>query len=229
MGSGTSGKPDYHNNTRGDSVTTVMDQRGGSIELPEPLVFSNVDHGLTQTEEDMLGAFRDRVVKRKTEYATLLTDDGYYATKDIRGSRGQVSVPAALYRNAKIFTHTHPQQNEGDIGGTFSDADLDAFVKQRIRVAVAEAGEGRYMISKGKKFDGAGLLSYYRTQHASAWREYNAKTDDLAAMYEAGQMGYSDYLKAHTSETNRYLMRSHNALLAGQKKYGYKYSLGRTK
>ena len=40
-----------------------------------------------------------------------------------------------------------------------------------------------------------------------------------------GKVSYSDYMKKANNNFNNYLVEVHNGMLAGQKQYGYNYTL----
>ena len=101
----------------------------------------------------------------------------------------------------------------------------------------------KFLISKGKKFDSAGLKNYYKqvseaaangakARNASAKAEY----DKVKNSYNAGKATYQQYESAWskynsdiTRSNNKMLVDLHNGLISGQKKYGYTYTLERRK
>lgn len=131
----------------------------------------------------------------------------------------------------------------GMLGGTFSTADLNNFANYGVRVYRAAAPEGTYSISKGRNFDSSGLKRYYAAEHAAAQRQYRAdvralgnKYSEVTKAYRAGtatraeaDRAYKDYQAGAAKAANKWLVANHNALIAGQRQYGYTYSLERRK
>lgn len=209
----------------------VVVQSGDTVDLSDsPLVYGGNDTILTQAQRDRVKIQEDKRLSAKSEYAIIVDENGLVRGGEYHGGKGSVKMPASLFNNENaVFTHNHPRGagQEGILGGTFSDADLDNFASLKIKSSRASAAEGTYSISKTNKFNSAGFKSYVGQMDAKAARKMNAKQKALGNDYDAGKITYSDYSKAFNKAFNEYLIDRHNGLLAGQKAYGYSYTLER--
>lgn len=234
---GASGFP-----TNNPVLTTLDAPDGTSIDLSDfPLQYGPLDT-LSNAERAAVDAFESKRYKAKVEYGTLITVNGQTLIEK-RGGTGSVRMPSRLYNQASVMSHNHPRSgNEvGELGGTFSHADLRALATTGIYTMRATALEGTYSMTKGGNFDWNGLSQYYKTTDAGLDRAYQAAIKPALASYKSAvadyaqgratrataQAAYDAYVKTAHYEFNRYMVGLHNALLAGQQQYGYSYTLER--
>lgn len=198
---------------------------------------------MSTAERTAVDAFENKRFKNKIEYGTLIAINGRVLIEK-KGSSGSVSMPSGYYKLASVMSHNHPRGKgeEGLIGGTFSEADISTLNYDRLYTIRATAAEGTYSMTKGVSFDSAGLQAYYRKVDNSLNKAFTQSVMDAVNAYtklrtehanggnvsaKAVQDAYQHYKDTETREFNRYLVGLHNALLAGQKKYGYTYTLER--
>lgn len=225
-------------------IDTLRALDGSTIDLSEfPLDYGSPEP-LSSRERAAVDAFEQKRYKNKIEYGTLITIDGK-ALIEKKGGSGSVSMPSYLYARASVMSHNHPRGKgeEGMIGGTFSDADISVLGKTNIYTIRATALEGTYSMTKAAGFDSKGLLSYYKTADKQYDAVYKANIDKARNAYNTVRQAvldgkatmadhdaaYKQYRAAESHEFNRYLVSMHNALLKGQKQYGYSYTLERRK
>lgn len=129
------------------------------------------------------------------------------------------------------------------LGGTFSSGDIDNFTTYNQKTYRATASEGTYSITKGKNFDASGLKAYYKARHDRYETEYKSAVKLLRATYNkevssissSGKtmseksVEYDKAWKRYNDAANRAfnarVIKGHNALIEGQQKYGYTYTL----
>ena len=159
------------------------------------------------------------------EYAFAVDGNGDPVGREIRGGRGSVSVPRSYHdQEGGVFTHIHPRE-AGVLGGTFSDADLYNFAKGKSKGTRAAAKEGTYSISKTGNFDRKGFEAYVAQCNKEFDSNINRMAKDARDAFYAGKVDYSSYRAMHRKNANTALVNLHNAYAAGQKKYGYVYTL----
>lgn len=131
--------------------------------------------------------------------------------------------------SAEAMTHNHPRtgNESGLLGGTFSTSDLNNFVRFSQTTYRATAAEGTYSISKLKGFDSRNFKQYYTSESAKNRGAYSTTMTSLNSSYRSGSMSYDDYRAEAHRAFNTYLVAEHNSLRAGQKLYGYHYTLER--
>lgn len=217
-------------------------QDGTKLDLSEfPLQYGSPET-LSYKERAAVDAFEQKRYKNKIEYGTLITVDGLTLIEK-KGGSGSVKMPSYLYAKASVMSHNHPRSGKevGELGGTFSGQDLVTFGSTNISTMRATALEGTYSITKGPSFDRGGLNSYYRQVSSDLDKVYRANMKPAIdayksvesryyakqATYEEVQTAYKAYLQKAHYEFNRELVAQHNALIAGQKQYGYTYTLER--
>jgi len=226
------------------STDVLKAQDGSTIDLSEfPLQYGQPE-ALSAKERAAIDAFEKKRYLNKIEYGTLITIDGK-ALIEKKGGSGSVSMPGYLYTKASVMSHNHPRGKgeEGMIGGTFSDADISVLGKTNIYTIRATALEGTYSMTKTAGFDSKGVLSYYKTVDKQYDTVYKSNMDKARDTYNAVRQAvldgkatmadhdaaYKQYRAAESREFNRYLVSMHNALIKGQKQYGYTYTLERRK
>ena len=241
MGRGSSGQIG-NSGQRWRTEKKAFGSDGKEIDLSRsPLRYSDDDKTVQGKVRSTIEKFEKLRATNKIEFARTVDANGDII-EDNRGGRGSVKTSVRALNQADTFTHNHPR-SAGVIGGTFSVADINNFANYGVRVYRAAASEGTYSISKGKKFDSAGLKNYYKqvseaaangakARNASAKAEY----DKVKNSYNAGKATYQQYESAWskynsdiTRSNNKMLVDLHNGLISGQKKYGYTYTLERRK
>ena len=214
----------------GYSVKTVMTQGGQEVHLTNPLVYGKDDPYLTGESRRKMEDFENRKANAKIEWGYILDKDGNVVTEH-KGGRGSVSFTYNQLAHAKQLSHIHPRGKgeEGYLGGTFSGADTNSWVKNtNITTMRAKANEGTYSISKGKNFDSQGFLKYRKEQSAINTAKKEATKKQLATQYYKDK-DYNKYVSGVQQAFNDFLVDEHNSLLKGAKTYGYNYTLERKK
>ena len=221
---------------------SVRGSDGAPIDLSDaPLRYSSDDSSVTGNVRTVIDAFEKARVKNKIEFARIVDANGNII-EERRGGSGSVRSSVRALNAGDTFSHNHPREG-GKLGGTFSVADVDNFANYGIRTYRAAAPEGTYSISKGRNFNSAGLKRYYAGVHAASEREYRATVRELGVKYSAVYRAYragtasrTEYNNAYKSYRdgaekafNKWLVSNHNALIAGQRQYGYTYKLERRK
>jgi len=219
------------------AAVSVVVQSGDKIDLSEtPLVYGNNDPAIRGTARQAVEAQETKRLSAKSEYAIVLDENGNQIVPESHGSKGKVVVNGLS--QATIMTHNHPRgkNEEGTLGGTFSNKDCLRFSeKTRLQTMRASAAEGTYSITKGKGFDADGFRKYSSSIEANRRADLKKATkvhaNRIQAEYDAGKIDYATATKQLRSlcnkEFNKYLVAVHNDYLAGQKQYGYSYTLER--
>lgn len=219
----------------GDYATSVKVQSGEVVQLNKPLRYGEKDAAITGSVRDRLEEQEDLRKKAKIEYGMAVDANGR-AIEVRKGGGGQVKVSRNALNNAEAYTHNHPRSegNKKDptakyqLSGTFSEKDLQNFSNYNVKTYRASGAEGTYSITKGKNFNKAGFLKYVSDSNAQRVSQYQKIADKINDDYTSGKIkDYKTYLKTRGSMFNDYLVSGHNDLLAGQKKYGYTYTLER--
>lgn len=200
---------------------------GTKIEFDGTMHFDGDDAALTADQRRAITAWEDKRVKAKVEYAMSLDEDGNPIGAERRGGKGSVRVPYSYHDTPNsTFSHNHPRE-DGILGGTFSQADASNFANYRGRTIRATAKEGTYSMSKTGKFDAAGFKRHVATGQ-SQFEATNRKLHDAVyARYRAGEITYSQYKLGAAKAFNTALVGLHEHYRAGQKQYGYTYTLER--
>ena len=214
------------------SVARLMTQSGIEADLSEnPLVYSDSNSEMTDAQRKTIEAHESKRLNAKIEYSYTVDKDGDVIGIENRGGTSGVRTPASdLNHSDATFTHNHPRSNNnagerGVIGGTFSPADMDAFTSTKVKTFRASAYEGTYSIAKKSNFDSRGFSSYFKEADRNSTAKYNAKHNALKKDYDSYKISWNTYISEHAKIFNGMLVENHNALLAGQKKYGYSYGL----
>lgn len=132
----------------------------------------------------------------------------------------------------------HPG-SDGKLGGTFSVGEINNYILFGQGVYSVTAPEGIYSFEETPKFDANGLQEYYRKASKTARIKYENAANLAHLDYMEARTAYADgeitkaqlesaRRKAKAAERKAYntmLVEQHNALRAGQRKYGYSYSL----
>ena len=207
------------------SVTTVMTDSGEEIDLQGvPLVYGEKDSAITPAQRQALEKQETKRLKAKVEYSAIYDQDGNIIGQETKGGRGSVRTPLRYFQEDATLTHNHPRE-AGVLGGTFSDADVNTLVSTKISTIRASAKEGTYSMTKGSNFDGAGLKAYLRSETSKNEASYSSRNKTLRERVRSGSISYDDYYKSAKDSFNQFLIAEHNSLLAGQKQFGYTYTL----
>ena len=219
------------NATRGwIKVKTVITQGGQEVKLTNPLTYGKDDPYLTGQRRQIIEDFEKRRGNAKIEYGISLDDNGNVVTEN-KGSKGSVRFTYDQLGRTKDLSHIHPRGKgeEGLIGGTFSDADLNMFnSRNNLTTMRAKAAEGTYSISKKSNFNSAGFSKYMNEQRKINENKQRMAQKVLADEYYKDR-DYNKYKQGLSTAFNDFLVNQHNSLLNGAKTYGYNYTLERKK
>ena len=206
----------------------VVVQSGDEISLDSPLIYGQKDAAISGDVRTALEAQETKRLKAKTEYGLMLNRFGNPVGPEVHGGKGSVSMPYYTFLTKDgIFTHNHPRGkgDEGVLGGTFSTADMKTFAETPTRTMRASASEGTYSITKTLSFDKAGFNSYISKIDSTASATLEKANTNLLNDAKMGKVSYSDYMQKFNNNFNNYLVEVHNGMIAGQKQYGYNYTL----
>lgn len=213
------------------TATSVQDIDESRIDLTDmPLKYGADDPGVTGAFRQASEAFENKRRESKVEFTNLLDENADLIVEN-RGGKNSVKTKVKDFARAIVFTHNHPRE-VGILGGTFSFADIANFAQfglGKMRTYRAAAKEGTYSITRGKNFDGRGLANYYREVERACRREHINYMKGCVQQAVEGKLTQSEYEKAQKASFNRMLITMHNALLDGQSRYGYSYTLERRK
>lgn len=209
-----------------DYTTSVDDGHGSVINLDKPLVYGS-PASMSDDVRFMIDAFEDKRRDMKVEYGILIDAMGrVLETK--RGGKGSVAMSSRNWNQSYAMSHSHPAG--GRIGGTFSDADLSAFIYSPTQIMRAAAAEGTYSMTKTNSFNGRelrrafiGEFGSYGTRRMESLKVENA----IASEFKNGDITYSEYEQKHYKNFNNLLVDMHNWFSDNQNTYGYSYTLER--
>lgn len=248
---GSSGK--NNNGSRSAGVTDVDLGARGHITVDIPLIYS-ADSGSPAMPRS-LQEFERKRRNSKIEYGLAVTADGN-VIEERRGGKGSVRMSMRAYRTADYYTHIHPRsghENE-QIGGTFSDADINNFTGSAQLSYRAVASEGTYSITKTPEMRanpsiGANFARAYSNFLRENGRRVSAQVAPLTSQYKTasrelwnrcvnGEISRAEYraqndeaYRSYVAQANRVInvahINSHNWLLEHQREYGYTYGLER--
>lgn len=212
----------------GNTATQVIGADGTVIDLSDsPLRYGGKDPNLKGKVRDAIEEFENARWTSQIEYSRFVGADGSVIEEN-KGGKKSVGASLGARLSADAMSHVHPRwESPGEIGGTFSDGDIRNFVTFAQKTYRATAAEGTYSISKGKNFNGAGLNAYYARIKRTASANYRKRDSAAISQVSAGKISYSQYLEQRENIFNMYLVELHNGLRAGQKQYGYYYTLER--
>lgn len=212
-----------------DIAVSATGADGTSIDLSgSPLHYGGKDPNLTGAVRTAIEEFENKRWKNKIEYSRFVDANGSVIEEN-RGGKGSVRATLHARMSAEAMTHNHPRTGDesGLLGGTFSTSDLNNFVRFSQTTYRATAAEGTYSISKLKGFDSRNFKQYYTSESAKNRGAYSTTMTNLNSSYRSGSMSYDDYRAEAHRAFNTYLVAEHNSLRAGQKLYGYHYTLER--
>lgn len=221
MGKGSSGRDSS------GTARSVLDNDGSKIDLSDsPLRYGKNDNSISDSVRKNVDEFEDKRRDSKVEYAHLVDANGN-TTADRKGGKTSVKTSSADWKKSVLFTHVHPRE-AGMLGGTFSEQDFFPFAATpSVKTMRAVAKEGTYSVSKGSNYDAAGLQLYFHAEKLQLRNALVNVVNKLNAQYKSGAIDYLAYNQSYNKEFNKYLVGMHNVLLAGQKQYGYTYTLER--
>ena len=210
-------------------VKSVVVQSGNTVDLSAfPLTYGKPDSAISGNARAAVEAFEQSHLKSKTEYGVLLDANGNQVYT-AHGGRGSVGMPHFMYQQSAIMSHNHPRGkgSENSLGGTFSSGDLSVFSRTAVTTMRASAAEGTYSITKGPGFDKTKFAAFATKTQSIRQSKYRSKIKALGKEYQQGNITYGQYSARADREFNHMLVGLHNDLLAGQKQYGYTYTLER--
>lgn len=249
MGSSGSDK----NNSRSIGVTDVDLGARGQITVDIPLVYS-ADSG-SPVMPRSIQEFENKRKNAKVEYGMVVTADGT-VLEERRGGKGAVKSSVRAFINGDYFSHIHPRSgySSDELGGTFSDADINNWARFNISSFRAVASEGTYSITKSPALiaDRSSAVTFAndyarflrensRSANAQASpiaREYRTLSRELWNRCVRGEISRAEYATQNDQAYNNCVaqlnrisntahINAHNWLLENQKKYGYTYGLER--
>ena len=198
---------------------------GSKIEFDGDLKYYGDDKAVTGAVRKSIETWEAKRVGAKIEYAYSVDANGNMIDKECRGGKGSVRATLAMHAtDGATFTHNHPR-GDGMLGGTFSTADLHNFAFYGNTTARATAKEGTYSISKTKNFDKTGFNKYVAKVNSDCSKKYKTDQKKLGDKYLNSSMSRSEYEFASAKLFNNYLIDLHNGYKAGEKQYGYTYTL----
>lgn len=223
-----------------NAATSVSLDDGTEIDLSDfPLTYGEKDAYVDGDRRKAIEEFEDKRYKAKIEYGQVIDKDGNVLYNN-KGSKGRCHLDYfALQSEGGVATHNHPRSGKdaGALGGTFSIADLTIVANRKISTIRATAAEGTYSITKQAGFKASEFLNYANGVEKRLRAAYNAELKTLGEKLNADYKNakspseskslWEKYHQESTKAFNKYLVNSHNSLLAGQKEYGYSYSLER--
>lgn len=202
---------------------------GSKIEFDGELHFDGDDKTLKGQARKNIESWENKRGKSKIEYAYAVDADGNPVGNEVRGGKGSVRTPRYyLENNGGTFTHIHPR-GDGMLGGTFSEADLFNFANRNTKTSRARAKEGTYSISKNDNFDKVGFTQLVRQANNNFSKNQKTLGDALSKKYRNNEITYNQYLLGVGKAFNTALVQLHEEYRAGQKKYGYTYTLEKNK
>lgn len=199
---------------------------GSKIEFDGELRYDGDDPNVTGAVRQAVTAWEDKRVKGKIEYAYSVDQNGNPIGPEVKGGKKSVGTPRPYYDTpGATFTHIHPR-GDGELGGTFSTADLRNFAKYSGTTIRAAAKEGTYSMSKKQGFDKYAFMNYID----QCYRNYNnyiaSENAKLVKEYKNGNIKtYDEWVKKAAKSFNTGLVKLHDDYLKGQKKYNYTYTL----
>ena len=202
---------------------------GTNIDLSgSPLRYGGKDPNLTGAVRKTIEEFENKRWANKIEFSRFVDAQGNVIEEN-RGGKGSVKATYQARMTAEAMSHNHPRSGaeSGLLGGTFSTGDLDNFVRYNQTTYRATAAEGTYSISKLSGFNKQGFQSYYTSENSKNRSVYNSTMKSLDSAYRSGSIKYSEYRTEANKAFNTFLVAEHNSLRAGQKLYGYHYTLER--
>lgn len=202
---------------------------GTKVEFEGTLHFDGDDKALTGKAREVITGWEDKRYKNKVEYAYAVDADGNPVGAEVRGGKGSVRTPYYYHDTPNgTFTHVHPREG-GVLGGTFSGADMNNFANFAGTTIRATAKEGTYSMSKGKNFDKAGFKKHVATANGNFKAVNRREHDKVYQKYKKGEITYSEYKLGAAKAFNTALVELHESYRAGQKQFGYTYTLERRK
>ena len=226
MGRGRSG---ISAGTTGKSVTSVVTQGGNTLDISAtPLVYGGNDKGISPAQRKALEAQEKKRLTAKREHAMLVGQDGSIVGAEVHGGGGSCPIPWGWTQvQGAVLTHNHPRSTgeEYTIGGTFSPGDVRHFANSKYSTIRASAAEGTYSMTKGNGFDKDGFLKYASSISRQATSDRNTKLKQLQQDVASNKITYTQYRNRTTKTFNEMLIQVHNGFIAGQKQYGYTYTL----
>lgn len=198
---------------------------GSKIEYEGTLQYGGKDAGLSEAQRASVENWENKRYTNKIEFSIGFDKDGNALGPEAKGGKGSVRTPS-LYHNVEggAFTHNHPRE-AGLLGGTFSQGDLRNFANGKTPNSRATAKEGTYSISKTKNFNREGFLSYVQQAQRDFDSETNTKGKALREKIKSGKVSYENIRQESAKVFNTALVNLHNKYLAGQKQFGYTYTL----
>lgn len=210
------------------AAASVKLTNGLTADLSEsPLQYGADDPDINGAMRTTMDSYGDKWAKLVTERYVAVNPNGRVIMGEIKGTKNRVNTPVWVISAATADVHNHPRdKDQAILGGTFSTDDIWAFANfTNLQTRRVKAAEGTYSITKRGDFDSTGLLKYFTERNRAHQSEYSREFEKIwktSATYEENNA-------KSEKAFNKYLVNLHNDLLAGQKQYGYSYTLERPK
>lgn len=206
----------------------VNETRGvGKIDLTDnPLQYGPKDYSINKKVRSTAEEFAERHKKDRVEFVAAIDKNGEILDEAV-GDEHSAKLSNRAIDRAVELTHNHPGKT-GLLSGTFSDTDISTYSEYaNIRTMRAEGKEGTYSITKKVGFNGAGLQNYMGSERKKHKAQLDARINQLKNQRDSGKISEAKYTSEKIKANNTYLVNLHNSYIAGQKKYGYAYTLER--
>lgn len=230
LGKSAKGAPGTTPEVKG--VTSVVTQSGQTVDLTDtPLIYGDNDPTISGALRNAVESQEKKRLSAKIEYAIVYDSGGNALISEAKGGKSGVRISVIALNRGEVMTHNHPRGKgeEGVLGGTFSYADLNTFASRNFRTIRASAAEGTYSMTKTSGFDPAAFKKFAKgvsDKHDTIYRDAMTKLNSEAgAKIRRGEMAWTDYKAQADKLFNAMLVGCHNDMLAGQKQYGYTYTL----
>lgn len=199
---------------------------GSKAEFDGELKYYEKDKSITGAQRANLETWEKKRTTAKVEYSICYDDNGNQIGREKRGGKGSVRPDYNAYISDGVGTHNHPRSSDGLLGGTFSLADGNYFVKSKNKSFRASASEGTYCITKGKNFDKNETIKYFKECDAEFQINYRKRVNATKQKYKSGGFASdSDYLNELAKDFNTSLVELHNEYKKGENRCGYTYTL----
>lgn len=211
-------------------VGGILHTEFGDVDLTGMrLNYGEIDKTIPSKVRDGMVWFRDKYINNQREYGVTYYENGTIVEDVTVGDAHSVNTYYMPGVPHQTTGHIHPRVDRPNVlGGTFSETDLKSFLHDEYDTKYADAKEGRYIITKGKNYNHDGLMNYFRNAQKINSNKYGKELASIDHAYYSGEIDYATSEVMKDRAFNRYLVRQHNDLLAGRRKYGYSYTLERT-
>ena len=201
----------------------------GKIDISDnPLTYGPKDYMYNKDVRSTTEKFEEKHYKDKVEHIAAIDKKGKIIEEAI-GDAGSSKISNKAIEKAVEITHNHPS-GTGYLGGSFSEDDIARFGERRnLRTMRATTKEGTYSITKKVGFNATKFQNYNNSERKKYRTQLDKSLSDLKSQRDSGKISEAKYTTEKIKANNKYLVNMHNSYIAGQKKYGYAYTLERRK